>query len=51
VVKWWLPDEVIFVDQLPHTATGKVLKRQIRQTYQSLYEGRESQGGMAAASE
>jgi fatty-acyl-CoA synthase len=48
VVKWWLPDEVIFVDQLPHTATGKVLKRQIRQTYQTLYEG---QDGIGAASE
>jgi fatty-acyl-CoA synthase len=48
VVKWWLPDEVIFVDQLPHTATGKVLKRQIRQTYQTLYEG---QDGISAASE
>jgi fatty-acyl-CoA synthase len=51
VVKWWLPDEVIFVDQLPHTATGKVLKRQIRQTYQTLYEGQESQDGISAASE
>src|SRR3546814_11937595 len=30
VAKWWLPDEVVFVDELPHTATGKILKRQIR---------------------
>jgi fatty-acyl-CoA synthase len=33
VAKWWLPDEVIFVDSLPHTATGKLLKRQIRDDY------------------
>lgn len=33
VAKWWLPDEVIFVDELPHTATGKLLKRQLRDEY------------------
>src|SRR5690606_29027181 len=26
VAKWWLPDDVVFVDELPHTATGKLLK-------------------------
>ena len=33
VAKWWLPDEVKFVDSLPHTATGKLLKRQLRDEY------------------
>jgi 3-(methylthio)propionyl---CoA ligase len=33
VAKWWLPDDVIFVEQLPHTATGKLLKTQLRQEY------------------
>ena len=33
VAKWWLPDEVIVVDELPHTATGKLLKRQLRDDY------------------
>lgn len=33
VAKWWLPDEIIIVDSLPHTATGKILKRQIRDEY------------------
>ncbi|MEM6679005.1 MAG: long-chain fatty acid--CoA ligase [Pseudomonadota bacterium] len=28
--KWQLPDEVLFVDTLPHTATGKLSKRQLR---------------------
>ncbi len=33
VAKWWIPDDVVFVDQLPHTATGKLLKMQLRQQY------------------
>ncbi len=36
VAKWWLPDEVVFVSSLPHTATGKLLKRQIREDYSSV---------------
>jgi 3-(methylthio)propionyl---CoA ligase len=31
VAKWWLPDDVIFVDELPHTATGKLSKLTLRQ--------------------
>ncbi|RIA46995.1 fatty-acyl-CoA synthase [Hephaestia caeni] len=30
VAKWWLPDEIVFVDDLPHTATGKLLKTALR---------------------
>lgn len=33
VAKWWLPDDVVFVDELPHTATGKVLKIKLREQY------------------
>jgi len=33
VAKWWLPDEVVFVDELPHTATGKLLKTALRDRY------------------
>jgi fatty-acyl-CoA synthase len=33
LAKWQLPDDVIFVDQLPHTATGKVLKTKLRSEY------------------
>lgn len=33
VAKWWLPDEILFVDELPHTATGKLLKTKLRETY------------------
>ena len=33
VAKWWLPDDVLFVKALPHTATGKLLKRQLRDEF------------------
>lgn len=33
VVRWWLPDDVVFVGELPHTATGKVLKIKLREQY------------------
>ena len=33
VAKWWLPDDIVFVDELPHTATGKLLKTDLRDEY------------------
>ena len=30
VAKWWMPDEVVFVEELPHTATGKIHKVGLR---------------------
>jgi fatty-acyl-CoA synthase len=35
VAKWWIPDDVVFVDQLPHTATGKLLKTKLREDFRS----------------
>ena len=35
VAKWWLPDDVLFVAELPHTATGKVSKKTLREKYAS----------------
>jgi acyl-CoA synthetase (AMP-forming)/AMP-acid ligase II len=37
VAKWWLPDEVLVVDDLPHTATGKLLKTSLRVRYRDHY--------------
>lgn len=34
IAKWWMPDDVIFVESLPHTATGKLLKMDLRKEYQ-----------------
>jgi acyl-CoA synthetase (AMP-forming)/AMP-acid ligase II len=39
VAKWWLPDAVIVVDELPHTATGKLLKTALRSKYRDYYQG------------
>jgi acyl-CoA synthetase (AMP-forming)/AMP-acid ligase II len=33
VPKWWLPDGVLAVDELPHTATGKINKLALRTRY------------------
>lgn len=33
VAKWWLPDDVVFIDELPHTATGKVQKLKLRERF------------------
>ena len=32
--KWQLPDAFVFLDELPHTSTGKLLKMELRQRYQ-----------------
>jgi acyl-CoA synthetase (AMP-forming)/AMP-acid ligase II len=33
LAKWQLPDDVVFVDELPHTATGKLLKTKLREDF------------------
>jgi fatty-acyl-CoA synthase len=33
IAKWWQPDAILFVDDLPHTATGKILKTELRAKY------------------
>jgi fatty-acyl-CoA synthase len=33
IAKWWLPDDVIFVAEIPHTATGKILKMALREQF------------------
>jgi fatty-acyl-CoA synthase len=33
VAKWWLPDDVVFVNEMPHTATGKLLKTRLREMF------------------
>ncbi len=36
VAKWWLPDAIEFVDELPHTATGKLSKKTLREQFTRL---------------
>ncbi|HQR23873.1 MAG TPA: long-chain fatty acid--CoA ligase [Steroidobacteraceae bacterium] len=33
MAKWWLPDDVVFIREMPLTATGKILKAKLREQY------------------
>jgi len=33
IAKWWMPDDVAFVDEIPHTATGKIQKITLRERF------------------
>jgi fatty-acyl-CoA synthase len=33
VAKFWIPDDAVFTDELPHTATGKISKKDLREAY------------------
>ncbi|SAK63478.1 long-chain-fatty-acid--CoA ligase [Caballeronia temeraria] len=33
VAKWWIPDDVVFAAELPHTATGKLQKVRLREQF------------------
>jgi fatty-acyl-CoA synthase len=33
IAKWWMPDDVVFVPEIPHTATGKISKLALREQF------------------
>jgi acyl-CoA synthetase (AMP-forming)/AMP-acid ligase II len=33
IAKWWMPDDVAFAESIPHTATGKISKLQLREAF------------------
>jgi acyl-CoA synthetase (AMP-forming)/AMP-acid ligase II len=35
IAKWWMPDDVVFVTEIPHTATGKIQKRDLREQFKA----------------
>jgi 3-(methylthio)propionyl---CoA ligase len=35
IAKWWKPDDVAFVSEIPHTATGKIQKTALREQFKS----------------
>jgi fatty-acyl-CoA synthase len=35
VAKWWIPDDVVFVEKIPLTATGKISKIELRQQFKN----------------
>ncbi|MET4233762.1 acyl-CoA synthetase (AMP-forming)/AMP-acid ligase II [Bradyrhizobium sp. LA6.10] len=51
IAKWWMPDDVLFVDELPHGATGKVLKTKLRELYGNRDSAAISQTGNPPAAE
>ncbi len=53
VAKWWIPDDVVFVETLPHTATGKLQKLKLREMFRehvlARHRGRRMPAGRRAA--
>ena len=39
IAKWWMPDDVAFVDEIPHTATGKIQKMELREQFKDFRFG------------
>jgi fatty-acyl-CoA synthase len=37
IAKWWMPDDVSFVDEIPHTATGKISKMELRARFKDYH--------------
>jgi fatty-acyl-CoA synthase len=35
IAKWWMPDDVAFVDEIPHTAAGKIRKATLRERFKN----------------
>ncbi len=33
IAKWWMPDDVVFIEEIPHTATGKIQKMNLRDQF------------------
>ena len=33
IAKWWMPDDVHFIPEIPHTATGKISKKTLRDQF------------------
>ncbi len=33
IAKWWMPDDVVMVEAIPHTATGKIQKTALREQF------------------
>ena len=41
IAKWWMPDAVEFVDAIPHTGTGKISKKDLREQFRQRHCGRQ----------
>jgi len=34
IAKWWIPDDVQYIEEMPHTATGKIQKMKLREMFE-----------------
>ena len=39
ILKWWIPDKILFVDEIPKTSVGKLNKKKIRELYGGILTG------------
>ena len=39
IAKWWMPDLIVFKDEIPHGATGKILKAELREEFRDALAG------------
>ncbi len=39
IAKWWMPDRILFKDNIPHGATGKILKAELREEFRDVLAG------------
>jgi fatty-acyl-CoA synthase len=49
VAKWWLPDEVRFIDEVPKTSVGKFDKKVLRASAVPIKEGATREGATQGA--
>ena len=35
IANWWMPDDVVFAEEIPHTATGKIQKMTLRKQFEA----------------
>lgn len=34
IASWWMPDDVVFIEEMPMTATGKIRKTSLREKFE-----------------
>jgi fatty-acyl-CoA synthase len=49
VAKWWLPDQVVFIDEVPKTSVGKFDKKVLRSRFSEAAEGSAAAAGGSTA--
>jgi fatty-acyl-CoA synthase len=51
IAKWWMPDDVVFVDALSYGATGKIQKMELRRLFMGHYQSASFAGDTDALEE